>query len=75
MINPGIRTKVIHSKTKNAWNIVGKNINKKYKIARIPYLVCEDEKMNTRSKSEALKHANFINYCFNNSVEICKDRS
>ncbi len=31
MINPKIKTKVVHSQTKSAWNIVGENLGGKYK--------------------------------------------
>jgi len=75
MIDPRTKTKIIHSETKDAFNIIGRIAGKKYKIARVPYLVCDDDKMNIRNKKEALVHADFIDYCFNNSEEICKDRS
>jgi len=68
-----IKTKVVHSQTKTAWNIVGEQLGTKYKIARVPYYQSEGndyEIMNTRNKTEALEHAEFISYCFNNADKI-----
>lgn len=70
MENPNIKTKVVHSNSKNSWNIVGVSLGKKYKIARIPYLVTGNEIIDLTEKSEALKHAKFISACFNNSDVI-----
>lgn len=66
MENPKTKTKVVHSKTKSAWNVVGITAGKKFKIARLPY----PENVE-REKEEALQHAIFISYCFNNSDSIC----
>jgi len=61
-----IRTEVKHSKSKDAWNVIGTTLGSKYKIARIPYTVVPDsEILNTRNKHEALEHALFISKCFN----------
>lgn len=69
--NPKIKTKVVHSKSKTAYNIIAVTIPAKFKIARIPYLVVENnEELSKKFKDEALCHANFIRYCFNNSNEI-----
>lgn len=66
-----IKTKVVHSQTKSAWNIIGTDIGGKYKIARVPYLVIEDsEEYTTKQKYKALIHAEFISKCFNNSDKI-----
>ncbi|PHR23563.1 MAG: hypothetical protein COA36_16665 [Desulfotalea sp.] len=74
MENPNTNTKVKHSESKNAWNIVAEGLGVKYKIARVPYLVIEDcEIMNEIEKSIALKHANYISYCFNNSSKILQN--
>ena len=70
MKNTKIQTKVVHSKSKAAFNIVGKNLGCKYKIARIPYLVMDNEVINEREKKEAFEHAEFISWCFNNSDKI-----
>jgi len=71
MKNPKIETEVKHSKSKKAWNVVSIDIGRKYKIARIPYLVTEgDEISSTRHEVEALEHALFISFCFNNSNRI-----
>jgi len=67
MEDPKIKTKVVHSKTNNAWNIIGTELGAKYKIARIPYLVTGNEIQDTVEKSEALRHAYFISLCFNKS--------
>lgn len=65
-----IKTKVVHSKSKTAWNVVGETLGCKYKIARVPYHIAEGDEyeiMNTRNKAEALEHALFISHCFNNA--------
>lgn len=72
MKNPKIKTKVVHSQSKPAWNVIGTQLSCKYKIARIPYIVTENEVIATREKSEALNHAEFISFCFNNSDAICE---
>jgi hypothetical protein len=71
MKNPNIKTKVVHSQTKSAWNIIGKNLGGKYKIARVPYHVLDDEILSNRNRLEAFEHANFISNCFNCSDTIC----
>lgn len=71
MENPNIKTKVVHSQSKNAWNVIGTELGKKYKIARLPYLIIEgDEVMTEIEKSTALRQAKFISFCFNNSDRI-----
>ncbi|WP_395076323.1 hypothetical protein [Flavobacterium sp.] len=70
MENPNIKTKIVHSQSKTAWNIVGENLGGKYKIARIPYFISGNEIIDTIEKSEALRHAQFIVRCFNNSDKI-----
>jgi hypothetical protein len=72
MKNPKIKTKVVHSQTKSAYNIIGTSLGNKYKIARIPYLVNGDlsEEWNNKEMDEAKNHAEFISYCFNNSDSI-----
>ena len=72
MENPKIKTKVVHSQTKPAYNVVGTSLGNKYKIARIPYSVNADlsEEWNNREIDEAKNHAEFISYCFNNSDSI-----
>lgn len=73
MINPKIKTKVVHSETKSAWNVIGTTLGFKYKIARVPYTGVGDKETVLRESAEALEHANFISYCFNNSERICHD--
>jgi hypothetical protein len=66
-----IKTKVVHSESKTAWNIIGTIPGGKFKIARIPYQVAGNmEILNTRNKHEALQHAEFISWCFNHSDMI-----
>lgn len=63
-----IKTKVVHSESKAAWNVVGTSWGDKYKIARIPYHVYlgdGNDTYNTICKAEALEHAQFISKCFN----------
>ncbi len=69
MKHPLVTTEVKHSESKNAWNVIGAVCGGKYKIARVPYnqLESKDSDMyNTRKKVEALEHALFISFCFNN---------
>ncbi len=70
MENSNIKTKIVHSQSKTAWNVIGDNLGGKYKIARIPYSVTGNEIIDTIEKSEALRHAKFISQCFNNSGKI-----
>lgn len=60
-----VETEVVHSKSKDAWNVIGQTVGCKYKIARVPYLICDNEILNTMAKSEALEHAEFISRAFN----------
>ena len=59
------QTKVIHSHSKAAWNVVGTAPGGKYKIARVPYVVCGAEDIDCKNRQEALNHATFISQCFN----------
>ena len=70
MGNPKLTTKVTHSRTMSAWNVVGTTLGCKYKVARVPYFVCENEAINMTNRMEAFDHANFISLCFNNSDKI-----
>lgn len=73
MKDPNIKTKVIHSLTKASWNVIGTQIEGKFKfkIARIPYNVNGfDDKVDELNRKEAFEHAEFISYCFNNSNKI-----
>ncbi len=73
MKNPNIKTKVVHSKTNPAWNVVGTSLGEKYKIARIPYVVSEVMEVLDQTRDEAFEHAEFISTCFNNSDLIIKN--
>ena len=70
MKNPKIKTKVVHSKTKPAWNIIGAKLGGKYKIASVPYVVPTSIEVLDKTRDEALEHAEFISQCFNNSDRI-----
>lgn len=71
MENPNIKTKVVHSESKDAWNVVGISLAKKYKIARVPYLIIKDlEDTNKARKEQARLHAEFISGCFNKSDSL-----
>lgn len=74
MKNPNIKTRVVHSQSKSAWNVIGTELGKRYKIARIPYGDLKDEVLSFRDKQEAFNIAEYISYCFNNSNEILKDK-
>lgn len=73
MKNPNIKTKVVHSQTKSAWNVIGTIFGSKYKIARIPYLTANDDVTTERERKEAFEHAQFISFCFNHSDDILKN--
>lgn len=63
---PKIRTKVVHSESKDAWNVVGVDLGGKYKIARVPYFVIVNSAvLSEREKQVAFEHAVFISTCFN----------
>ena len=71
MENLKIKTKVVHSQSKDSWNVVGDDLGEKYKIARIPYSTIENsEILTTKNKHEALLHAQFISQCFNKFERI-----
>lgn len=71
MKHPNLKTKVKHSESKDAWNVIGDIAGGKYKIARVPYYTREgNEILNTREKAEALEHAIFISFCFNNPDKV-----
>lgn len=61
-----IKTRVVHSESKQAWNIIGTIPGGQYKIARVPYLLIGDnEILDTLAKNKALEYALFISNCFN----------
>ena len=62
-----IKTRVVHSQSKSAWNVIGTTLGAKHKIARVPYV----EGIN-RERKEALDHAEFISWCFNHADEVSK---
>jgi hypothetical protein len=70
MKDPEIKTKIVHSQSNSAWNIIGNDLGKKYKISRVPYLSTNDEEVTKRERAEAYQHAEFIKWCFNNSAKI-----
>lgn len=71
MKDPNIKTRAVHSQTKSAWNVVGVSpLGCKYKIARVPYIVINDDKIDEITRVEAYGHAEFISHCFNNSAKI-----
>ena len=72
MTNPKIKTKVVHSQSKSAWNVVAKTLGGKYKIAQVPYVLSADPVVNEGNRYQALHHAQFISYCFNSSEIIIK---
>jgi len=65
-----VKTKVVHSKSKTAWNVVGTQLGKKFKIAIVHYIVSGNVIVDALEKNEALKHAEFISWCFNNADKI-----
>ncbi|MBS3993140.1 MAG: hypothetical protein KGZ87_05445 [Bacteroidetes bacterium] len=76
MENPNIKVQIKHSESKTAWNIIGTKLGGKYKIARVPYIEIANSKSCTEiQKAEALKHAEFISFCFNHSDIILANTS
>lgn len=70
MALPKIQTRVVHSESKNAWNVIGTELGSKYKIARVPYIpVAGSNILSDREKREAYEHAIFISTCFNTAYE------
>ena len=65
MALPKIQTRVVHSESKSAWNVVGTELGSKYKIARVPYITTLMPEITEREKLEAYELANFISTCFN----------
>lgn len=69
------KTKVVHSKSKDAWNVIGTCPGGRYKFARVPYVgprsykdISEScEILITREKAEALELAIFISDAINKS--------
>jgi hypothetical protein len=75
MENPKITTKIKHSESKSAWNVIGTKLGGKYKIARVPYVKVEDSTFITECNNlEAKRHAEWISFCFNNSDNILASR-
>lgn len=64
-----MKTKVVHSQSKTAWNVVNTILGEKYKIARCEYIVADgDEVGNTKRKFEALRHAECISDLLNKTT-------
>lgn len=61
-----IKTKVVHSKSKDAWNVINTTLGLKYKIAIVPYTTCGNEEIDKKEKKQALIHAEYISDCINN---------
>lgn len=74
MALPKIRTRVVHSESKPAWNVVGCELGTKYKIARVPYIeITNNPELALREKNEAYEHAIFISVCFNAAYDEHQD--
>ena len=55
-----MKTKVVHSQSKSAWNVVGTELGGNYKITRVPYLVGVCEHIDAKNRGDAYKIAEFI---------------
>jgi hypothetical protein len=68
---PKIHTRVVHSESKNAWNVIGTKIGGRYKIARVPYdkIGTMGTDYNEKDKMVAYEYAVFISTCFNLAYE------
>jgi hypothetical protein len=60
-----IATKVVHSQSKSAWNVVGTKWGGKYKIAIVPYAPSSHEDVTLLNRHEAYTYAMFISNAFN----------
>jgi len=71
MEHPNISTIIEHSHSKHAYNVLCTNLGGKHKIARVPYVFIDsNDALTEANKNEALRHANFISFCFNNPNRI-----
>ena len=62
-------TKVIHSESKTAWNVVNTRVGGTYKLARVPYTICNTGSIDERERKRALNIARYISECLNNYKE------
>jgi len=67
---PNIETKVQHSQSNTAWNVIGIRPGTKHKIARVPYIMADSDELSKHNREEARTHAEYISDCFNNPTEI-----
>lgn len=65
-------TKIVHSESKPAWNIINTRLGGLRKLATVPYTEVADEDLQEQLKKEAYERAAFISACFNNSLRVCK---
>lgn len=74
-----MKTKVIHSQTKAAWNIVGTMPNDTYKLVRVPYYingrVAIDDPINQEERKRAFKLAESISKFLNTAENAPADLS
>jgi len=69
------KTKVVHSQSKSAWNVVEDIWGAEYKIARIPYFASDDyDIVSTKNKHETLLHAQFVSGTFNQAWHNEKEK-
>lgn len=71
---PKLNTRVVHSESKTAWNVVGTRLGGRYKIARVPYIVTGNDLFDEREKKEAYELAVFISTSFNVIDEMQQDK-
>ncbi|CAH1002711.1 hypothetical protein LEM8419_03583 [Neolewinella maritima] len=71
MNDTNLKTKVVHSRSKPAWNVVGTSLGAKHMVAKVPYEVGKYGDTLEYLKGEAKEHADFISHCFNRSADIC----
>lgn len=60
-----LKTVVVHSKSKPAWNVVNKKLGGKYKIAIVPYVLTNDDQVTEQEKKEAFRYAEYISEALN----------
>lgn len=60
-----IKTKVVHSKSQFAWNVINTVLGGKRKIAVVPYVAIDIDNENYPMRKEAKEIADFISNSFN----------
>jgi hypothetical protein len=60
-----MKTRVVHSESKNSWKIIGTILGGRYNYARVDYLVIDDDAIDAVEKADAYRRALRISKMFN----------